>query len=76
MNTVREIEEVASGESFRDRVLAGGRKLESLFGDAERVIAKRYLSARYPSPQVVAAPAEGPQTNALDADEFGSQGWW
>lgn len=57
MNAMREIEEPWSKESFRDRVLAGGTKLDGLFGAAQREASRQFLSQRYPSPQVVQLPA-------------------
>ena len=54
---LREIEELKTRESFRDRVLAGGTKVDSLFGDAERQTAIQYLVERYPSPKVIPAVA-------------------
>ncbi len=71
MDAMREIEELPSGESFRDRVLAGGSKLDSLFGDVERDTAIRFLSQRYPSPKVVTASVDrsgsGPKGDVQDA---------
>ena len=53
MDAMREIEEPWGKESFRDRVLAGGSKLDDLFGVAQREISRQFLSQRYPSPQIV-----------------------
>ena len=55
MEAMREIEEPQALESFRDRVLAGGNKIESLFTNLEQETAIRFLTDRYPSPQVIAA---------------------
>ncbi len=55
MDGMREIEEPRVAESFRDCVLAGGSKLDALFGDEERATASQFLSHRYPSPAVIAA---------------------
>lgn len=56
MNAMREIEERrADDESFRSCVLAGGGKLDLLFGQTERQAAMSFLSERNPSPGVVAA---------------------
>jgi malonyl CoA-acyl carrier protein transacylase/acyl-CoA thioesterase FadM len=57
MHAMREIEEPQGPESFRDRVLAGGSKLDTLFGEVERELCRQFLSQRYPSPQVVAVAA-------------------
>ena len=54
MDAMHEIEEPAALESFRDRVLSGGVKVESLFGTLERETAVQFLSQRYPSPDVIA----------------------
>ena len=53
MNRLRDIEENRSHRSFRDIVLAGGQGLDELFGEAERTIAIKFLSDRYPRPAVV-----------------------
>lgn len=53
MESMREIEEPESEVSFRDRVLAGGQETSSLFGEAERQTAIRYLSERHPVPRVI-----------------------
>jgi 3-oxoacyl-(acyl-carrier-protein) synthase/NAD(P)-dependent dehydrogenase (short-subunit alcohol dehydrogenase family)/acyl-CoA thioesterase FadM len=55
MDSMREIEERPAAESFRNRVLAGGSKLDSIFGDIERETAIEYLRKRYPSPGVIPA---------------------
>ena len=49
------MEEPLASESFRERVLAGGSKVQSLFGDVERNTAIQYLAERYPSPKVIPA---------------------
>ena len=64
MDAMHEIEEPAALESFRDRVLAGGGKIESLFGQTERETAVHFLSQRYPSPGVIA-----PCTPQLESPE-------
>ena len=53
MDAMREIEEIQTGETFRDRVLAGGSSLDALFGERERDAAVRFLSQRYPSPGIL-----------------------
>ncbi len=55
MAEMREIEEPQTLESFRDRVLAGGSKTEALFSGTEQETAIRFLTDRYPSPQVISA---------------------
>jgi 3-oxoacyl-(acyl-carrier-protein) synthase/acyl-CoA thioesterase FadM/NAD(P)-dependent dehydrogenase (short-subunit alcohol dehydrogenase family) len=76
MDTMRQIEETQSEGSFRDSVLAGGNKLDALFGAAERLTAVRFLSQRYPHPQVIAAARElekdGPKA-ATDGSPGGSR---
>ena len=59
MNQVREIEELQDKISFRERVLAGGSKLEPLFSDSIRSMAVDYLkNERYPAPRVISAGSE------------------
>lgn len=53
MNAMREIEEAPSRESFRDRVLSGGSKLDTLFQKAEIDAALQFLAKRYPAPEVI-----------------------
>jgi 3-oxoacyl-(acyl-carrier-protein) synthase/NAD(P)-dependent dehydrogenase (short-subunit alcohol dehydrogenase family)/acyl-CoA thioesterase FadM len=53
MEAVRMIEEPAGPQSFRERVLAGGSYVESLFTEAERQAAREFLAQRYPIPQIV-----------------------
>ena len=53
LEKMREIEEPEAPETFRDRVLAGGSKAESLFGPAVRATALQFLAERYPHPQLV-----------------------
>ena len=62
MEELREIEEPVTPESFRDRVLAGGSKMESLFFQEEEETAIQFLAERYPSPQVI--PAARPLISA------------
>ena len=58
MQSMSEIEEPAANETFRDRVLAGGSKVESLFGRKEILTAKEFLRERYPQPGVIHAVIE------------------
>ena len=90
MEEIRGIEEPLASESFRERVLAGGSKVESLFGDVERNTAIHYLAERYPSPKLIPATqpvavtasgsAEGlrgagsPEPPPLEAWVFAGQG--
>ena len=87
MQKMRGIEEPPASESFREKVLAGGSKVESLFGAVERNTAIHYLAERYPSPKVIPAvepvtvaadgPAEGaglPEPAPLEAWVFAGQG--
>ncbi len=60
MEEMRGIEEPPAPESFREKVLAGGSKVELLFGEVERNTAVRYLAERYPGPKVI--PATQPAT--------------
>ncbi len=53
MNAMRELEEPRAADSFRERVLAGGRRMDSLFGDRERQAARQFLSQRYPCPKII-----------------------
>ena len=56
MNQVRQIEEPIGEISFRDRVLAGGGKIDPLFNDEICQLAVEFLnSSRYPKPQVVSS---------------------
>lgn len=64
MEKMRDIEEPFASESFRARVLAGGSKCESLFGEVERSTAVHYLVDRYPSPKVI--PAIRPMDRAAE----------
>lgn len=68
MEAMRDIAEPTSAESFRQRVLAGGRKTESLFGDVERATAVAFLTERYPRPHVI-APAVVAQEGAAGATD-------
>ena len=65
MEEVRGIEEPPASESFRERVLAGGSRVESLFGEAERSTVVQYLEERHPSPGVIPAlrPAAGSEAD-------------
>ncbi len=89
MQKLRGIEEPRASESFREKALAGGSKVESLFGDVERNTAIQYLAERYPSPRLLQAiqPAAaaacgsaetpagaGSQEPALEAWVFAGQG--
>ena len=87
MEKMRGIEEPLASEAFREKVLAGGSKVESLFGEVERNTAVHYLAERYPSPKVIPAaqpaavaangPAEGielPEPAPLEAWVFAGQG--
>ncbi|TWT92473.1 Phthiocerol synthesis polyketide synthase type I PpsC [Botrimarina colliarenosi] len=88
MDRMPEIEEPAAALSFRDRALAGGSKTESLFDASARDAAARFLSERYPKPQVVAvdrpaladaeveqpAERETPAPAASEAWVFSGQG--
>ncbi|TWT98528.1 type I polyketide synthase [Stieleria varia] len=57
MDALREIEEKRPvDDSFRDCVLAGGGKLDSIFGDRERAAAVHFLSQRYSRPAVLSTP--------------------
>jgi 3-oxoacyl-(acyl-carrier-protein) synthase/NAD(P)-dependent dehydrogenase (short-subunit alcohol dehydrogenase family)/acyl-CoA thioesterase FadM len=58
MDRVRQIEELESDISFRDRVLTGGSQLDPLFSDSIRQLAVEYLQARYPAPKIVSAASE------------------
>ncbi len=69
MEEVRGIEEPPASESFRERVLAGGSKVESVFGDVERNTAIQYLAERHPSPTVILAAQ--PVTVAADGSAEG-----
>ena len=51
MEKMRGIEEPLASESFREKVLAGGSKVESLFGAAERNTAVHYLAEHTPVPR-------------------------
>ncbi|MCA9139547.1 MAG: SDR family oxidoreductase [Planctomycetales bacterium] len=55
MDGVRQIEERRVGDSFRDCVLAGGHKLEPIFGNAERRLAIEFLSTRHSIPGIVSS---------------------
>ena len=89
MEKLRGIEEPQASESFREKALAGGSKVESLFGDVERNTAIHYLGERYPSPKVIQAiqpvtvaasgspetsGGAGSQEPALEAWVFAGQG--
>ena len=68
MERMREIEEPRGPESFRDQVLAGGSKVELLFGEGERQAAIDFLSQRYPSPTVIAASSINSASSEVDDD--------
>lgn len=53
MESLRAIEEPSTEGSFRDRILAGGRRLEGLFTATVSDTAVAFLASRYPHPQVV-----------------------
>ena len=72
MQKLRAMEEPPASESFRERVLAGGSKVDSLFGDVERNTAIQYLAERYPSPKLM--PAAQPVTVAARGSPEGLSG--
>lgn len=51
MEKMRGIEEPLASEAFREKVLAGGSKVESLFGEVERNTAVHYLAEHTPAPR-------------------------
>jgi malonyl CoA-acyl carrier protein transacylase/NAD(P)-dependent dehydrogenase (short-subunit alcohol dehydrogenase family)/acyl-CoA thioesterase FadM len=87
MESMREIEEPAAKDGFRECVLAGGTRVESLFTPAVFATASAFLGNRYPSPGVI--PVVQPhyalagvesddvaldQSSAPEAWVFGGQG--
>ncbi|MFZ5829216.1 MAG: SDR family NAD(P)-dependent oxidoreductase [Planctomycetota bacterium] len=72
LETMRGLEEPAASASFRERVLAGGSTVESLFGDVERNTAIGYLAERYPSPKLI--PAAQPVATAAGSVADGLSG--
>lgn len=73
LDAVREIEERETADTFRSRVLAGGSKLESLFTDEEREIARQFFSQRYPSPQIIGLKQRDKLNSDVCEDGFAAQ---
>jgi len=69
METMREIEEPTANEGFRDCVLAGGSKVESLFSPAVRATASAFLADRYPSPGVISVVHPSSTLTHVDSEE-------
>jgi acyl transferase domain-containing protein/NAD(P)-dependent dehydrogenase (short-subunit alcohol dehydrogenase family)/acyl-CoA thioesterase FadM len=55
LEALRELEEQPAAKSFRQRVLAGGSQVDSLFGPNVQQAASQFLATRYPSPQIVSS---------------------
>lgn len=76
MDTMRQIEEIQPGCTFREAVLAGGSKLDALFDQSHVEIAAEFLTDRYPQPTIIAepkrqeqAPEQAPEkTSSLSTD--------
>ncbi len=68
MDALAEIDEVPGERSFRDRVLAGGRAVESLFGPAVRAAAQRYLACRDPDAGVVTGLVADPEPDDAQSE--------
>ena len=80
MEEMRGIEEPYASESFREKTLAGGSKVESLFSEVERNTAVQYLAERYPSPKEIPAvqplPVAAQGASTADASESeGLEAW-
>ncbi len=74
MEALREIAEIEAKESFRDRVLSGGTKLDALFRDTECEAATRFLSQRYPTPAVISVAPLQPESTPDRAGEKAGEG--